>query len=92
VFPHAGGVGLCELVQHLAMADFVAITGKKEDRAIEYVDHLHEHFVDPVRIERGRYMAPTAPGFSAQMHPDSVTDHLFPDGLVWRELSLTVDG
>jgi L-fuconate dehydratase len=92
VFPHAGGVGLCELVQHLAMADFVAITGKKEDRAIEYVDHLHEHFVDPVRIVGGRYMAPTAPGFSAQMHPDSVTDHLFPDGLVWRELSLTVDG
>jgi L-fuconate dehydratase len=92
VFPHAGGVGLCELVQHLAMADFVAITGKKEDRAIEYVDHLHEHFVDPVRIERGRYMAPSAPGFSAQMHPDSVSDHLFPDGLVWRELSLTVDG
>ncbi|MDQ0010274.1 L-fuconate dehydratase [Luteibacter jiangsuensis] len=91
VFPHAGGVGLCELVQHLAMADFVAITGKKEDRAIEYVDHLHEHFVDPVRIVRGRYMAPTAPGFSAQMHPDSVSDHLFPDGLVWRELSLTVD-
>ncbi|WP_426285189.1 L-fuconate dehydratase [Luteibacter sp. E-22] len=92
VFPHAGGVGLCELVQHLAMADFVAITGKKEDRAIEYVDHLHEHFVDPVRIVHGRYMVPTAPGFSAQMHPDSVTDHLFPDGLVWRELSLTVDG
>ncbi|WP_448098378.1 L-fuconate dehydratase [Luteibacter yeojuensis] len=91
VFPHAGGVGLCELVQHLAMADFVAITGKKEDRAIEYVDHLHEHFVDPVRIVRGRYMAPTAPGFSAQMHPDSVSAHLFPDGLVWRELSLTVD-
>ena len=56
VFPHAGGVGLCELVQHLAMADFVAITGQMEDRAIEYVDHLHEHFVDPVRIRAGRYL------------------------------------
>lgn len=88
VFPHAGGVGLCELVQHLAMADFVAITGKKEDRAIEFVDHLHEHFVDPVRIEHGRYMVPTAPGFSAQMHPASVRDHLFPDGIVWRGVPL----
>jgi L-fuconate dehydratase len=92
VFPHAGGVGLCELVQHLAMADFVAITGKKEDRAIEFVDHLHEHFVDPVRIEHGRYMAPTAPGFSAQMLPASVRDHLFPDGIVWRGLPLAARG
>jgi len=84
VFPHAGGVGLCELVQHLAMADFVAITGKKEDRAIEFVDHLHEHFEEPVTIARGRYMAPTAPGFSARMHDASVRDHLFPDGIVWK--------
>lgn len=88
VFPHAGGVGLCELVQHLAMADFVAITGKKEDRAIEFVDHLHEHFVDPVRIEQGRYLAPTAPGFSAQMHAASVRDHLFPGGIVWQTFPL----
>lgn len=88
VFPHAGGVGLCELVQHLAMADFVAITGKKEDRAIEFVDHLHEHFVDPVRIEQGRYLAPTAPGFSAQMHTASVRDHLFPGGIVWQTFPL----
>ncbi|HEY4091243.1 MAG TPA: L-fuconate dehydratase [Luteibacter sp.] len=92
VFPHAGGVGLCELVQHLAMADFIAITGKKDDRAIEFVDHLHEHFVDPVRIERGRYMAPSAPGFSAQMHTASVRDHLFPDGIVWRKLPLAAGG
>jgi L-fuconate dehydratase len=84
VFPHAGGVGLCELVQHLAMADFVAITGAMEDRAIEFVDHLHEHFVDPVRIRQGRYLAPTAPGFSSQMHPLSVQDHLFPHGRAWR--------
>ncbi|MBS0590047.1 MAG: L-fuconate dehydratase, partial [Proteobacteria bacterium] len=65
VFPHAGGVGLCELVQHLAMADFIAISGSMEDRAIEFVDHLHEHFLDPVRIRNGRYLAPSAPGMSA---------------------------
>jgi len=87
VFPHAGGVGLCELVQHLAMADFVAISGVMEDRAIEYVDHLHEHFDDPVRIERGRYRAPEHPGFSARMHEPSVRDHLFPGGRVWRDLA-----
>ncbi|GLQ98907.1 L-fuconate dehydratase [Dyella mobilis] len=85
VFPHAGGVGLCELVQHLAMADFVAISGKKDDRAIEFVDHLHEHFTDPVVISGGTYVAPSAPGFSAQMHQDSVERYRYPDGPVWRE-------
>lgn len=85
VFPHAGGVGLCELVQHLAMADFVAISGKKDDRAIEFVDHLHEHFVEPVVIANGCYIAPDAPGFSAQMHPSSVTAYQYPDGPVWCE-------
>ena len=67
VCPHAGGVGLCELVQHLAMFDFLAVSGSVVDRSIEYVDHLHEHFVDPVRIRNGRYVAPTAPGMSAQL-------------------------
>ena len=86
VFPHAGGVGLCELVQHLAMADFLTISGNMEDRAIEYVDHLHEHFVSPVRIVNGRYGAPTAPGFSSQMHDQSVDDYEFPTGRVWRQL------
>jgi L-fuconate dehydratase len=85
VCPHAGGVGLCELVQHLSMFDFVAVTGTMEDRVIEYVDHLHEHFVDPVRIVRGRYAAPTNPGFSAQILPASRARHAFPDGPVWRE-------
>jgi len=85
VYPHAGGVGLCELVQHLAMADFIAISGSMEDRAIEFVDHLHEHFLDPVKIRAGRYLAPTAPGFSAQMHRQSIEDHLFPGGSVWRK-------
>jgi L-fuconate dehydratase len=87
VFPHAGGVGLCELVQHLAMADFLIISGNMEDRAIEYVDHLHEHFVNPVRIVKGRYVAPNAPGFSSQMHHQSVSDYGFPNGRVWRQLS-----
>jgi L-fuconate dehydratase len=84
VFPHAGGVGLCELVQHLAMADYVAISGSMEDRAIEFVDHLHEHFVNPVQIRRGRYLVPTAPGFSAEMNTQSFEDHLFPNGSAWR--------
>jgi L-fuconate dehydratase len=83
VFPHAGGVGLCELVQHLAMADFVAISGEKEDRAIEFVDHLHEHFTEPVRIRLGRYLAPLAPGFSAEMRPESLLRYRFPDGAEW---------
>ena len=84
VFPHAGGVGLCELVQHLAMADFVAVTGQIEDRAIEFVDHLHEHFVDPVRIRNGRYLAPTSAGFSAQMRPEALVRYRFPGGAAWR--------
>src|SRR6266851_4661520 len=82
VFPHAGGVGLCELVQHLAMADFVAISGSMEDRAIEFVDHLHEHFVEPVRVRDGRYLPPSTPGFSAEIYPHSIERHLFPDGEV----------
>jgi L-fuconate dehydratase len=84
VFPHAGGVGLCELVQHLAMADYVAISGSMEDRAIEFVDHLHQHFTDPIRIRDGRYLTPSAPGFSAEMLPESIKRHVFPDGEEWR--------
>lgn len=85
VYPHAGGVGLCELVQHLAMADYVAISGSMEDRAIEFVDHLHEHFVAPVAIRAGRYLAPTVAGFSAEMHRQSIQDHVFPGGTAWRK-------
>ncbi|MFC8430912.1 L-fuconate dehydratase [Streptomyces sp. NPDC057253] len=85
VCPHAGGVGLCEMVQHLAMFDYVAVSGTTEDRVIEYVDHLHEHFTDPVRIRDGRYLAPTAPGISAEIHADSVTAHRYPEGPVWQE-------
>ena len=83
VFPHAGGVGLCELVQHLAMADYIAISGSMEDRAIEFVDHLHEHFLDPVRIRDGRYLTPSTPGFSAQMRRETLVQYRFPDGAVW---------
>src|SRR3954469_9690261 len=85
VCPHAGGVGLCELVQHLAMFDYVAVSGTLEDRVIEYVDHLHEHFTDPVVMHGARYRAPTAPGFSAQMTPDALAAHRFPDGAAWAE-------
>ena len=65
------------------MADYVAVTGAMDDRAIEYVDHLHEHFTDPVRIRRGRYLAPETPGFSAQMHSSSLERFQFPHGVVW---------
>jgi len=84
VCPHAGGVGLCEVVQHLAMFDFVALSGSTENRWIEYVDHLHEHFVDPVRIDNGRYIAPQRPGSSARMRPDSIDAYRYPDGRVWQ--------
>jgi L-fuconate dehydratase len=85
VCPHAGGVGLCEMVQHLSMFDFVAVTGTRQDRVIEYVDHLHEHFVEPVRIEAGRYVAPLAPGLGARLHAESVARYRFPDGPAWQE-------
>ncbi|KOV83171.1 enolase C-terminal domain-like protein [Nocardia sp. NRRL S-836] len=84
VCPHAGGVGLCEMVQHLAMFDYVAVSGTTENRVVEYVDHLHEHFTDPVRVRDGHYLAPTAPGISAQLHPASIAAHRFPDGPVWN--------
>jgi L-fuconate dehydratase len=84
VCPHAGGVGLCELVQHLSFFDYVAVSGSLEGRHLEYVDHLHEHFVDPVVIRDGRYRAPERPGFSAQMRPETLTQFAFPDGPEWR--------
>jgi L-fuconate dehydratase len=84
VCPHAGGVGLCEYVQHLSMFDFIAITGTMDGRVIEFVDHLHEHFEEPVTIRRGRYMPPTQPGYSITIKPDSRTRYRFPDGEIWR--------
>lgn len=83
VCPHAGGVGLCEVVRHLAMFDFIAVSGTTDGRYIEYVDHLHEHFEDPAVLRAGRYVAPTMPGSSAQMVRRSVEDHVYPTGPVW---------
>lgn len=88
VCPHAGGVGLCGLVQHLAMFDFVAVSGSMDEHYIEYVDHLHEHFVHPPEVRRGRYLAPRAPGFSAEMHLESLERFRFPDGPEWKEPTL----
>jgi L-fuconate dehydratase len=77
VWPHAGGVGLCEYVQHLSMIDYLVVSGTKEGRVIEYVDHLHEHFVTPCVIKNAAYMPPTAPGFSIQMKPESIKEYTF---------------
>jgi len=83
VCPHAGGVGLCELVQHLSMFDFVAVAGDQPGRIIEMADHLHEHFLHPVDIRDGRYRAPAVPGFTSTMHAGSIAAFRFPDGPVW---------
>jgi L-fuconate dehydratase len=85
VCPHAGGVGLCELVQHLSMFDYIAVSGRMDDRVTEFVDHLHEHFVDPVVIRNGRYIAPTRPGYSTEMFPDSRAAYRFPEGAAWQK-------
>ena len=87
VCPHAGGVGLCELVQHLSIVDYVCVSGSLEGRMIEYVDHLHEHFLDPVVIRDARYVVPTKPGYSAEMRPDSLARFRFPDGDEWRAIA-----
>ena len=84
VCPHAGGVGLCEYVQHISMFDFIAVSGSLENRVLEYVEHLHEHFVDPVVVRDGCYMAPTAPGYSITMRPESLREYEFPSGSAWR--------
>jgi L-fuconate dehydratase len=83
VCPHAGGVGLCELVQHLAAFDYVALGRDLDDRVVEYVDHLHEHFVDPCVVERARYRAPSAAGYSSEMRRASIERHAFPHGDAW---------
>jgi L-fuconate dehydratase len=85
VCPHAGGVGLCEMVQHLAMFDFVAVTGTTDRRWVEYVDHLHEHFTEPVIIKSGNYVAPAGPGAGAKMLQRSIDDYRFPGGPAWTK-------
>lgn len=84
VCPHAGGVGLCEYVQHLSIFDYVRVSGSLEGRMCEYVDHLHEHFVDPCVIRGARYVAPQLPGYSITMKADSLEHYEFPGGRSWR--------
>jgi len=85
VCPHAGGVGLCELVQHLSIFDYVAVSGSLDGRITEYVDHLHEHFVEPCTVVDGHYEMPSRPGYSAELKSDSVTRFVFPTGSYWQE-------
>ncbi|MEV8375826.1 L-fuconate dehydratase [Kribbella sp. NPDC056861] len=91
VCPHAGGVGLCELVQHLSMFDLIAVSGSTEDRVIEFVDHLHEHFLEPVVIKDGNYVVPLRPGFSAEMDAKTLADYRYPAGRIWTELTKESD-
>ena len=88
VCPHAGGVGLCEYVQHLSLFDYIAVSGSLQDRMCEYVDHLHEHFVDPCIVRNARYVVPSRPGYSVTMKPESLEQYEFPAGRVWREWEL----
>lgn len=83
VCPHAGGVGLCELIQHMSFVDYIAVSGRLENRVLEYVDHLHDHFIDPVRTRDGHYIPPQMPGFSVEMKAQSIAEHTFPTGKVW---------
>ncbi|TVU70177.1 L-fuconate dehydratase [Cobetia crustatorum] len=84
VCPHGGGVGLCEYTQHISMFDYIAISGSLDGRLLEYVDHLHDHFVDPVQIRSGHYLVPDSPGYSITMKPDSRINYTFPDGQAWQ--------
>ncbi len=84
-----GGVGLCEYVQHLSMIDYICITASLENRVLEYVDHLHEHFVDPVVIRDGHYIAPEQPGYSITIKPASLDLYEFPNGQAWQEAAAT---
>jgi L-fuconate dehydratase len=86
VCPHAGGVGLCEHVQHLQLFDYICVSGSLENRIIEYVDHLHEHFIDPVIIRDGHYLPPQKPGYSIEMKPETLTDYEYPHGSVWAHM------
>jgi L-fuconate dehydratase len=83
VCPHAGGVGLCEYVQHLSIFDYICVSASLENRIVEFANHLHEHFLDPVVIKNGRYMPPTAPGYSIEMRPESLDEYEFPRGRAW---------
>ena len=85
VCPHAGGVGLCEYVQHISIIDYACVSASLEGRVTEFADHLHEHFVAPVEMRRGRYVPPEVPGFGVELRPESLEAHRFPDGAVWKD-------
>jgi L-fuconate dehydratase len=87
VCPHAGGVGLCEYVQHLSIFDYICVSASLENRILEYVDHLHEHFLDPVNVRNGRYMPPAVPGYSIEMKPKSLDEFEFPTGSSWTRIA-----
>jgi len=84
VCPHAGGVGLCEAVQHFSIFDYIAVSGSAENRLLEYVDHLHEHFVDPVFVNGARYAVPIKPGFSTECYSDTLAQYEYPSGAAWQ--------
>jgi L-fuconate dehydratase len=84
VCPHAGGVGLCEYVQHLSAFDYLCVSATMENRVIEFVDHLHEHFLTPVVIRNGRYMMPLEPGYSIEIYPESLAEFTYPGGKAWQ--------
>ncbi len=84
VCPHAGGLGLCEYVQHLSVIDYVCVSGSLADRTTEFANHLHEHFVDPARIRNGRYLLPEMPGYPADLTPSALEELTYPTGRAWR--------
>jgi L-fuconate dehydratase len=90
VCPHAGGVGLCEYVQHLAVFDYISVSGTLEDRVVEWVDHLHEHFRYPAVVENGRYRVPRDAGYSIEMLQSSIEEFAFPGGSAWHESRVEV--
>lgn len=84
VCPHAGGLGLCEYVQHISLIDYVCVSASLDDRTTEYADHLHEHFLHPAEVRDGRYLVPEAPGYSIEMRPESLAELAYPGGAAWK--------
>jgi L-fuconate dehydratase len=91
ICPHAGGVGLCEYVQHLAVFDYLTVSGTLEGRVVEWVDHLHEHFVHPATVANGRYRVPLDAGYSIQMKEESLASYAYPHGRIWSDEGTLVD-
>jgi L-fuconate dehydratase len=85
VCPHAGGIGLCEYVQHISVIDYLSVSTSLDDRTTEYASHLHEHFVNPIQMRNGHYLLPQAPGYSIEMKPESIEILNYPNGAEWRD-------